>query len=78
MLLCRIKTDHFLVKCLRPLLVGHHTINGDITEEAYNTKEKSGSNVFPSKDAGELIAVLIDQLSFPGQWVLDCSKSNGK
>ena len=62
---------------LTPLLVGHWPIN-DKAKQCYNLKGKSASNVIPGKDLQELVAILIDRLGFPGQWVLDSSKSNGK
>lgn len=63
---------------LTPLLVGHWSINGEATEQCYNLEGRSASNVIPGKDQQALVAVLIDRFSFPGQWVLDSSKSNGK
>ena len=62
---------------LSPLLVGHRSINDKATH-CYNLEGKSASNVISGKDLQELVAVLIDRFSFPGQWVLDSSKSNGK
>ena len=62
---------------LSPLLVGHWSINDKATQ-CYNLEGKSASNVIPGKDQQELVAVLIDRFSFPGQWVMDSSKSNGK
>lgn len=70
-------TDHLLVNSLIPLLVGHWSIN-DEAKQCYNLEGKSASNVIPGKDLQELVAILIDRFSFPGQWVLDSSKSNGK
>ena len=62
---------------LTPLLVGHWSSNNEATQ-CYNLEGKSASNVILGKDQQELVAVLIDRFSFPGQWVLDSSKSNGK
>ena len=70
-------TGHLLVNSLTPLLVGHWSINNEATQ-SYNLAGKSASNVILGKDQQELVAVLIDCFSFPGQWVLDSSKSNGK
>lgn len=63
---------------LRPLLVGHWSVKSEASEQAFNLEGKSAPNVFSAKDERELIEVLIDRFSFPGQWVLDVSNSNGK
>lgn len=70
-------TGHLLVNSLSPLLVGHWSLNDEATQ-CYNLEGKSASNVIPAKDQQELVKVLIDRFSFPGQWVLDSTNSNGK
>ena len=62
---------------LTPLLVSHWSVNDEVTQ-CYNLEGKSASNVFPGENQQDLVAVLIECFSFPGQWVLDASKSNGK
>ena len=61
---------------LTPLLVGHWSVNDEATQ-CYNLEGKSASNVIPGKDQQELVAALIERFSFPGQWILDSSTSNG-
>jgi len=71
-------TGNLLVNNLRPLLVGHWSVNSEASEEAFNLEGKSAPNVFSARDQRELIEVLIDRFSFPGQWALDASNSYGK
>jgi len=77
-------TDHLLQNSLRDIAILNWAANNTIGPECGNLGDDA-SNVFAcpaTHDVQELLPVdltstLIQKFSFPGQWILDLSKSKG-
>ena len=77
-------TDHLLQNSLRDIAVFHWAASDTIGQESFNLGDDA-SNVFAcpaTHDGQELLPVdltstIIEKFSFPGQWILDLSKSKG-